>query len=94
MRVAHQEARKQAREGVSGLLPGTPVWVQHGQNAQWEPTVVTNKTDAPNSYWIMCEKGAQQRRVYRHTCTFLKIRSALIDGKQKAQMKEWRQSLM
>ena len=63
--------------------------MQHKQNAQWEPAVVINKTDAPNSYWIMCENGAQQPRVYRHTRTFLKIRSTPTDGEQKAQMKEW-----
>ena len=34
-------------------LPGTPVWVQHRQNATWESTLVVNETDAPNSYWIM-----------------------------------------
>ena len=65
-----------------------PVWVQHGQNAQWEPAVVINKTDAPNSYWIMYENDAQQPRVYRCTRTFLKIRSTPTDGEQKAQMKE------
>ena len=71
------------------LLQGTPVWVQHRQNVQWEPAVVINKTDAPNSYWIICKNGAQQPRVYRHTRTFLKIRSTPTDGEQKAQMKEW-----
>ena len=25
------------------LLPGTPVWVQHGQNATWEPAIVVNQ---------------------------------------------------
>ena len=45
------------------LLPGTLVWVQHRQNVQWEPAVVINKTDTPNSYWIMQENGAQQPRV-------------------------------
>ena len=34
------------------LFPGTPVWVQHGQNATWEPAIVLNQC-APNSYWIM-----------------------------------------
>ena len=37
------------------LLPGTPVWVQHRQNATWEPAKVVNQC-APNSYWIMQEK--------------------------------------
>ena len=34
------------------LLPGTPVWVQHKQNATWEPAIAVNQC-APNSYWIM-----------------------------------------
>ena len=37
----------------------------------------------------MQENGAQQPKIYRHTRTFLKIRSALTDGEQKTQMKEW-----
>ena len=70
------------------LLPGTPVWVQHKQNATWEPAIVVNQC-APNSYWIMQENGAEQPRVYRHTRTMLKIRSTPTDGKQKAKMREW-----
>ena len=34
------------------LLLGTPVWVEHKQNATWEPAIVVNQC-APNSYWIM-----------------------------------------
>ena len=30
------------------LLPGAPVWVQHWQNATWEPAIVVNQC-APNS---------------------------------------------
>ena len=71
------------------LLPGTPVWVQHRQNATWEPAVEVNQTDAPNSYWIMQENGAIQPKVYRCTRSSLKIRSTPTDGKQKAQMEEW-----
>ena len=71
------------------LLPGTPVWVQHRQTATWEAAVVVNQTDAPNSYWIMQENGAQQPKIYRHTKSFLKIRSTPTDGEAKAQMKEW-----
>ena len=41
------------------LLPGTPVWVQHRQNAIWEPATVVNQC-AANSYWIMQENGAEQ----------------------------------
>ena len=40
------------------LLPGTLVWVQHRQNATWEPAIVVNQC-APNSYWIMQENGAE-----------------------------------
>ena len=69
------------------LLPGTPVWVQHRQNATWEPVIVVNQC-APNSYWIMQENGAEQPKVYRHTRTMLKIRSTPTDGEQKAQMRE------
>ena len=70
------------------LAPGTPVWVQHRQNATWEPATVVNQC-APNSYWIIQENGTNQPRVYRHTRTMLKIRSTPTDGKQTAQMKEW-----
>ena len=70
------------------LLPGTPVWVQHRQNATWESAAVVNQC-APNSYWILQENSAEQPRVYRHTRTMLKIRSTPTDGKQKAKMREW-----
>ena len=69
-------------------LPGAPVWVQHKQNATWEPAIVVNQC-APNSYWIMQENGAEQLKVYRHTRLMLKIRSTPTDGEQKAQMREW-----
>ena len=29
------------------LTPGTPVWIQHRQNATWEPAIVVNQC-APN----------------------------------------------
>ena len=70
------------------FLPGTPVWVQHRQNATWKPAIVVNQC-ASNSYWIMQENGADQSRVYRHTRTMLKVRSTPTDSKQKAQMREW-----
>ena len=70
------------------LAPGTPVWVQHRQNATWKPTTVVNQC-APNSYWIMQENGTEQPRVYRCTRTMLKIRSTPTEGKQTAQRKEW-----
>ena len=41
------------------LTPGTPVWVQHRQNATWEPAIVVNQC-TPNSYWIMQENGTEQ----------------------------------
>ena len=83
-----RQGNKPGRE-YQELLPGTPVWVQHRQNATWESAVVVNQTDGPNSYWIMQENGAQQPKTYRHTRTFLKIRSTHTDGEAKAQMKEW-----
>ena len=63
----------------SELFPGTPVWVQHRQNATWEPAIVVNQC-APNSYWIMHENGAEQPKVYRCTRTMLKIRSTPTEG--------------
>ena len=70
------------------LAPGTPVWVQHRQNATWKPATVVNQC-APNSYWIMQENSTEQPRVYRHTRTMLKIRSTPTEDKQTVQMKEW-----
>ena len=70
------------------LFPGTPVLVQHKQNATWKPAIVMNQC-APNSYWIMQENCAEQPRVYRCTRSMLKIRSTPTDGEQKAQMREW-----
>ena len=90
MHQTHQELiRRQGNKHemeYQELLPGTPVWVQHRQNATWEPATVVNRC-APNSYWIMQENGAEQPKVYRHTRTSLKIRSTPTDGEQKAQMK-------
>ena len=70
------------------LTPGTPVWVQHRQNATWEPATVINQC-ALNSYWIMQENGTEQPKVYRYTRTMLKIRSTPTEGERTAQMKEW-----
>ena len=93
MHQTHQELIK--RQGTSKperkyqeLLPGTPVWVQHMQNATWEPAIVVNQC-APNSYGFMQENGAEQPTVYRCTRTMLKIRSTPTDGEQKAQMRKW-----
>ena len=54
------------------LLPGTPDWVQHKQNATWEPAIVVNQC-SPNSYSIMQENSEEQPKVYRCTRTMLKI---------------------
>ena len=67
------------------LAPGTPVWVQHRQNATWEPATVINQC-APNSYWIMQENGTEQPKVYRCTRTMLKIRSTPTDVKRTGHM--------
>ena len=55
------------------LTPGMPVWVQHRQNASWEPATVMSQCNS-NSYWIMQENGTDQPKVYRRTRTMLKIR--------------------
>ena len=70
------------------LAPGTPVWVQHKQNATWEPATVINQC-APNSYWIMQENGTEQPKVYRCTRTMLKIRSIPTDVEWTGHMKDW-----
>ena len=70
------------------LTPGTPVWVQHRQNATWEPATVINQC-APNSYWIMQENGTKQPKVYRCTRTMLKIRSTPTDVKWTGHMKDY-----
>ena len=92
MHQTHQELIKEQENKperkYQELLPGTPVWVQHRQNATWEPAIVVNQC-APNSYWVMQENGAEQPNVYRHTRTMLKIRSTPTDGEQKAQTREW-----
>ena len=53
-------------KGYIELTPGTPVWVQHRQNATWEPAIVVNQC-APNLYWIMQENDTEQPKVYRWT---------------------------
>ena len=70
------------------LTPGTPVWVQHRQNATWEPATMINQC-APNSYWIMQENGTEQPKVYRCTRTMLKIRSTPTDVEQTGHMKDY-----
>ena len=70
------------------LTPGTPVWVQHRQNATWEPATVINQC-APNSYWIMQENGTEQPKVYRCTRTMLKIRFTPTEDEWTGQAREW-----
>ena len=70
------------------LDPGTPVWVQHRQNATWEPAIVVNQC-APNSYWIMQENGTEQPKVYRCTRTMLRIRSTPTAVKRTGHMKDY-----
>ena len=48
------------------LTLGTPVWVQHRQNATWEPVTVVHQC-ALSSYWIMQKNGTEQPKVYRYT---------------------------
>ena len=67
------------------LTPGTSVWVQHRQNAAWEPATVVNQC-TPNSYWIMQEDDTEQPKVYRRTRSMLKIRSTPTEAKQTGYM--------
>ena len=67
------------------LTPGTPVWVQHRQNATWKPATVVGQC-TPNSYWIMQENGTEQPKVYRRTRFMLKIRSTPTEVKQTGYM--------
>ena len=66
------------------LARGTPVWVQHRQNATWEPAMVVSQSTS-NSYWIM-QKGTEQLRVYRRTRSMLKIRSTQTEAEQTGYM--------
>ena len=83
-----RKQREKPQHEYQELAPGTPVWVQHRQNATWEPAVVVSQC-APNSYWIIQENGALQPKTYRCTRSFLKIRSTPTESEKKAQMKEW-----
>ena len=42
----------------------------------------------------MCADGSEQPKIYRCTCTALKIRSTPNDGESKAQIEEWRSEFM
>ena len=80
--------RNKPEKSYIELNPGTPVWVQHRQNATWEPAIVVNQ-GAPNSYWIMQENGTEQPKVYRHTRTMLKIRSTPTAVKWTGHMQDY-----
>ena len=67
------------------LAPGTPVWVQHRQNATREPATVVSQC-TPNTYWIMQENGTEQPKVYRRTRSMLKIKSTPTEAKQTGYM--------
>ena len=77
--------RNKPEKSYIELTPGTPVWVQHRQNATWEPAIVVNQC-APNSYWIMQENGTEQPKVYRQTRTMLKTRSTPTEAEQTGYM--------
>ena len=92
MHQKHQElirrqGNKPERNYVE-LMPGTPVWVQHRQNATWEPVTVISQS-APNTYWIAQDNGAEQPKMYRRTRHMLKIRSTPVDGEQNAQTRQY-----
>ena len=47
--IKRQGSNSKTERKYQELLPGTPIWVQHKQNATWEPAIVVNQC-APNSY--------------------------------------------
>ena len=67
------------------LTLGTPVWVQHRQNATWEPAIVANQC-APNSYWIIQENDTEHPKVHRWTRSMLKIGSTPTEAEQTRYM--------
>ena len=69
------------------LTPGTPVWVQHRQNATWEPATVVSQCTT-NSYWIMQENGAEQPKVYRRTRSMLNFHTPAIPNMVRDCVKE------
>ena len=92
MYQTHQELIKRQgnkpKKSYIELIPGTPVWVQHRQNATWNPATVIYQC-APNSYWIMQENGTEQPKVYKCTRTMLKIRSTPTEVEWTGHMKDW-----
>ena len=87
--LIRRQGNKPERE-YQELVPGMPLWVQHRQNAKWEPATVVRKVDSPISYWIMCTDGAGQPKVFKRMRTSLKIRSTPTDIEAKSQLEEWR----
>ena len=85
MYQTHQELIKRQQnkpeKSYIEFTPGTPVWVQHRQNASWEPVMVVSQCTT-NSYWIMQENGTEQPKVYRRTRSMLKIRCTLTEVEQ------------
>ena len=73
--------RNKPEKSYIELTPGAPVWVQHRQNATWEPATVVSQC-TPNSYWIMQENGTEQPKVYRRTRSMLKIRCTHTEAEQ------------
>ena len=69
------------------LTLGTSVWVQHRQNATWEPATVISQS-APNSYCIVQDNGAEQPKVYRCSMHMLKIRYSPTNGKQNVHARQ------
>ena len=60
----HQELIKRKgnkpERNYTELAPGTPVWVQHRQNATWEPATVVNQC-ALNSYWQAHQNNVENK---------------------------------
>ena len=85
MYQTQQELIKRQRDKLEKsyieLTPGTPVWVQHRQNTNWEPLTVVSRCTT-NSYWIIQENGTEQLKVYRRTRSMLKIRSTPTEAEQ------------
>ena len=63
------EEREEIAEPLHTNGPA-PVWVQHRQNATWEPATVVSQCTT-NSYWIMQENSTEQAKVYRRTRSML-----------------------
>ena len=62
MHQTHQELIKRQgnkpKKEYQELLPGTPVWVQHRQNATWEPAIVVSQCETK----LLLDNGGKQCR--------------------------------